>query len=206
MSISKAQAAALADGFLDSIGSNKDGLQPRETFSEMILIAGEFIEDCQQNLLSTNSNASGSLSASLIANEPEKVGTAMRIGIYMNFYGAFVNKGVKGTKSGSSTAGYSFKYDMPGRNMLDAIKEWLGRGKLNTRSVKKYSGYGAHEIKHKRLAALAEADASFAVARSIKQHGIKPTGFLDKAVATSISKVSDRLGTALSIDVINSIR
>lgn len=203
MSISKAQAQALADGFLDDIGSNKDGLQPRETFSEMILIAGEFIEDCQQNLLSSNSNASGELSASLIANEPEKVGNAMRIDVYMNFYGAFVNSGVKGTKSGSSTAGYSFKYDMPTKNMVKAIQQWIDRGKISTSSVKKYSGYGRHEIKNKSIAQL---DMAFAVARSIKQHGLKPTGFLDKAVAASVSKVADRLGVALSIDVLNSIR
>lgn len=203
MSISKAQAQALADGFLDDIGSNKDGLQLRETFSEMILIAGEFIEDCQQNLLSSNSNASGELSASLIANEPENIGTAMNIAIYMNFYGAFVNKGVKGTQSGSSTAGYSFKYDMPTKSMVKAIQEWIDRGKISTRSVKKYSGYGRHEIKNKTIAQL---DMAFAVARSIKQHGIKPTGFLDKAVASTVSKVADRLGAALSIDVLNSIR
>lgn len=203
MSISKAQAQALADGFLDDIGSNKDGLQPRETFSEMILIAGEFIEDCQQNLLSSNSNASGELSASLIANEPEKVGNAMRIDVYMNFYGAFVNSGVKGTKSGSSTAGYSFKYDMPTKSMVKAIQQWIDRGKISTSSVKKYSGYGRHEIKNKSIAQL---DMAFAVARSIKMKGLKPTGFLDKAVATSINKVADRLGSALSIDVLNSIR
>jgi hypothetical protein len=43
------------------------------------------------------------------------------------------------------------------------------------------------------------------MARSIKQHGIKPTGFLDKAIATTRNKISDRLGAALRIDIISSI-
>lgn len=205
MSISKAQAAALAEGFLDSVGSSKDGLQPRETLTEIVLLAGELIESAQLNLNQSNSNASGELSASLVAHEPKVEGRTFKIDVYMNFYGLFVNKGVKGTRSGKSNAGYSFKYDMPSKKMIAAIKEWIDRGKINTRTVKKEKGYGKHEIKHQKLANASEANMAFPIARSIKMLGIKPTGFLDKAVVTTKQKVGDRLGLALKIDVLNSI-
>lgn len=206
MSIGKAQAAAIADGFLDSIGSgNPDELQPRATFTELILIAGEFVESAQNNLNASNSNASGKLSASLIANEPALEGKTLRVDISMNFYGLFVNKGVKGTRSGSSKAGYSFKHELPSKNMVAAIKEWIDNGKAITRTVKKYKGYGRHEIKHRKLAVLSELDRAYATARSIKIHGIKATGFLDKATVTTRNKVASRLGAAFKIDLLDSL-
>lgn len=206
MSISKAQAEALAEGFLDSIGTDRDGIYPKQTYGEIIVLAGELIGDAQNNLNRTNSVSSGSLSESLIASDPRTVAKSMLVDIYMNFYGLFINKGVKGTKSGGSLAGYAFKYDMPGKSMLEAIAEWAKRGKLSTSSVKKYHSYGGHERKQKGLSKISEADAVFAVARSIKQKGIKATGFLDAAIRTTQAKVSDRLGLALKIDIIDSLK
>lgn len=205
MSITKAQALAEADGFLDSVGSSNDVLKPRESIAEIFLLAGELIEVAQENLIRGNNIAGGFLSESLLAGDPVVNGKNMRVDIYMNFYGRFINKGVKGTKSGSSKVGYSFKNDIVGKNMLAAIKAWLDRGKLSTSNVKKYTPHGNHERKMKGLGSLAEADASYAVARSIKQKGIKPTGFMDMAISTTQRKVQDRLGAALKIDITNSL-
>ena len=201
MSISKQQAEALAEGFLDNIGSSEE-LRPKETFTDIILLGAEFVEDAQDNLIKANRISSGALSESLQIGEPEVEGSFFKINIYMNFYGKFINAGVAGTISGTSTAGYSFKYDMPSKSMLKAISEWIKRAKISTRTVKQYRGYGKHEIRRRSIS---EYDNAFAVARSIKQHGIKPTGFLDKAVDSTITKVKDRLGLALKIDIINSI-
>jgi hypothetical protein len=203
MSIGHAQAQALADGFLDSFGSGKEGLQPRETFTEIILLAGELIESCQDNLNTTNTNASGKLSASLVANEPEVRGTAMKIDVMMNFYGNFVNKGVKGTKDGTSTAGYSFKYDLPSRKMVAAIKEWQSKAQASTKNTNAKKTISRNEIKN---TAISDLSKTYAIARSICQHGIKPTGFLDKAVDKTTTKVADRLGSALRIDVLNALQ
>lgn len=205
MGIGKAQAEAIADGFLDSLGANPDDFAPRKTFTEIILIAGELILSAQNNLNTSGSNASGKLSASLIAGEPTLEGKVFKVDVLMNFYGLFVNKGVKGTKSGSSTAGYSFKHDSPSKDMVKAIKEWIDNGHAITRTVKKYKSHGKHETKHRKLAKLSEADASYATARAIKQHGIKPTGFFDKAVATTQDKIAARLGAALKIDLQDSM-
>lgn len=203
MSISKSQAKALAEGFLDTIGSSKEGFAPRNTLTELFLLAGELIEDCQDNLNKSNRNASGKLSESLIADEPTQNGSTVRIDVLMNFYGAFVNKGVKGTRSGQSTAGYSFKTEGVSTNFSKALQDWVKRGKISTRSVKKYKGYGRHEKKSKSIA---QIDNIYALGRSIKMHGLKPTGFLDKAMKSTASKVSDRLGAALKIDVIDGLK
>ncbi len=196
MSINKAQAKALADGFLDNIGSGKDGLVPRETLSEIFLIAGEFIEEAQDNLNRTNSNASGNLSRSLAIVNP----TAKGLDIEMDFYGQFVNKGVKGTKSGSGL--YAFKGDIPGSKMIKSIEQWIKRGKRSSRNVNKKKTTSANEKKNKSIS---EIDNAFAVARSVMQKGIKATGFIDKAAATTAKKMSDRIGEAFSIDVKNSL-
>ncbi len=204
MSISKAQAAALAEGFLDDLGSSKDqDFLPRNTLTELFLLAGELIEDCQDNLIRANITNTGALSDSLVADEPTQTNGAVRIDVLMNFYGAFHNKGVKGTRSGSSRAGYSFRNEIVGRNMYKAIDEWIKRAGTTTRTVKKERGYGRHEVKRKQIS---QYDSTYAAARSIKMYGIKPTGFLDKAVAKTTNKISDRLGAALTIDVIDGLR
>lgn len=202
-SISKAQAAALAEGFLDTLGSDREGFAPRNTLTELFLLAGELIEECQDNLNRSNRNASGKLSESLVADEPTQNGSEVRIDVLMNFYGAFVNKGVKGTRSGQSTAGYSFKNEGVSRKFYRALQDWVKRGKVSTRSVKKYKGYGKHERKNKSIA---QYDQIYALGRSIKMHGLKPTGFLDKAIKSTADKVADRLGAALKVDIIDGLQ
>lgn len=198
-SINKAQADLLASGFLDDLGS-EETLQPRETFSEIILIAGEMVEDMQDNLNKSNTNASGNLSASIQLGEPEVSGKLFKVDVYMNYYGQFINKGVRGTKSGSGL--YAFKHDFPSKSMVDAIREWIKAGKLKVTNTNPKKTISKNE---KKNASIGKLDNAYAVARSIKQHGIKPTGFLDKAVDSTITKVKDRLGLALKIDIINSI-
>lgn len=202
-SISKAQAAALAEGFLDTLGSDREGFAPRNTLTELFLLAGELIEDCQDNLNRANITNTGALSESLVADEPTQNGPVVRIDVLMNFYGAFHNKGVKGTRAGRSTAGYSFKNEIVSNKMYNAIAAWIKRAGRTTRTVKKYKGYGRHETKRKSIA---QYDSAYATARSIKMYGLKPTGFLDKAIKSTADKVSDRLGAALKIDVIDGLK
>lgn len=203
MSIGKAQAAALADGFLDSIGLSKDEFRPKHSMTEVILLAGELIESAQENLVRSNRNASGKLSESLVADEPVLSGKSMRVDVLMNFYGAFANKGVKGLKAGRSTAGYRFRYPGVSEKFAKELADWIDRAKQGTRTVKKYKGYGKHEQKNKSISQL---DKAYAVGRVIKQSGLKPTGFLDKAVTSTANKVSARLGAALRIDVIDGLK
>ena len=204
MSIAKEQAKALAEGFLDSIGLDKDQFRPLNVYTELILLAGELIEDAQNNLNAADLVATGELSESLVADEPVKDGGTVRLDVYMNFYGQFHNKGVKGTRSGRSTAGYSFRNEVVSRKMYKAISDWIKRAGIDTRTIRKekYKPYGKHEKKRKKIS---QYDSAYAVARGIKMHGLKPTGFLDKAIAKTESKVADRLGSAIVIDVIDGL-
>jgi hypothetical protein len=201
MSISKQQAAALAEGFLDNIGSEND-LQFRETFTDIILMAAEFIEDAQNNLIKANNISSGALSESLQASEPAVNGNVFSIDVFMNFYGKFINSGVKGTRSGSSKAGYSFRNEIVSKKMFTAIYEWIKRAHISTQTVKQYAPHGRHET---RRITISEIDSAYGKARSIKMYGIPANGFLDNAVQTTAQKVKDRLGLALKIDIINSL-
>jgi hypothetical protein len=200
MSISAAQAAFLSEGLADSLGSDKDGFRPTNTLTELQIIAGSFIEACQKNLENSHNNASGALSESLTAGDPVVSSGKVRIDILMNDYGLFVNSGVKGTRSGSSTAGYSFKSDHPGSKFIKSIEDWIKIGKLSSSNVKQ--SYGGNERKSKSISQISSA---FAVARSIMQKGLKGNGFLDKAEQTTSATVEDRLGKALEIDIITAL-
>lgn len=198
MSISKAQAAALAEGFLDNLGSSKDELRPKELYTELFLLVGELIEAAQNNLNTANITDTGALSESLVVDEPVKNGGIISVDVLMNFYGQFHNKGVKGTRSGRSTAGYSFRNEIVSRKMYAAFEDWIKRAGIKTRTVTKYKPYGRHETKRKQIS---QYDSAYAVARSVKMHGLKPTGFLDKAVADTSAKIANRLGAALVVDI-----
>src|ERR1044072_9372387 len=191
MSISKAQAAALAEGFLDNLGSSKDELRPKELYTELFLLIGELIEAAQDNLNAANIIDTGGLSESLVADEPVKTGSIISVDMLMNFYGQFHNQGVKGTRSGRSAAGYSFKNEFVSRKMYAAFEDWIKRAGIKTRTIAKsnYRTYGRHESRRKQIS---QYDNTYAVARSVKMHGLKPTGFLDKAIASTSAKIEDR--------------
>lgn len=199
MSISKAQSEALAEGFLDSLGS-ADGFQPRETLSELFLLAGELVEDAQKNLNAGNHNASGKLTASLVVDSPAQNGNVVRADILMNYYGRFINKGVRGTVSGSGL--YAFKHDHPSRKLVEALRKSAGRADRSTSNTHAKKSTSMNEKKNVRIS---EASKAYAAGMSIVRYGIKATGFLDKAVITAQGKIRERLGAALKIDVIDSI-
>jgi hypothetical protein len=198
MSISKQQAAALAEGFLDNLGSSKDEFQPKHTYTELFLLVGELIDTAQKNLYKAGLVSTGEGAASIVADEPIQNGGIISVDVLMNFYLQFHNKGVKGTRSGRSTAGYAFKNESVSRNMYNEIDGWIKRAGLSTRTVKKYKGYGKHETKRKSIA---EIDKTYAMARSIKIKGLKPTGFMDSAIQSTSSKIEKRLGAALVLDI-----
>jgi hypothetical protein len=151
MGISKSQAAALSEGFLDSLGDSKDGLQPRETLSELFLIAGEFVEDMQANLNKSNTNASGSLSKSLVLDEPHDGGGTLRVDILMNNYGPFVNKGVAGTQSGKSLSGFKFKSKFPSESMVKTLEAGISRAKKSSTNVSRSKSIRVNEKKNANI-------------------------------------------------------
>ena len=198
VSINKAQAAALADGFVDSVSNDtKDGLRPRETLTGLFLLAGEFIEDTQKNL--GNSNASGELSKSLKLNEPVKSAGTVKVDVLMNFYGQYINKGVKGVKGG--TGEYSFKTLFPSRKMVEALEKSISRAKKSSRNTSSK----AKSKGDQKNRSISNTSKAWGAAVNIKKYGITATHFVDKAAITTSAKVSEKLGHAFKIDILNSL-
>lgn len=197
MSIGKTQADLLAESFLDDIGADKDGFQPKETLSAFFQLAGLLIIRAQQYLNNDRSNASGKLSESIQLEEPITGDGFIQQDVSMNFYGRFINEGVRGTKGGSGA--YKFKNDYISKKMLKAFKEYKNSSKSKTGTEKK--GIGKTEQKYLD----ASGGNAWLHARTVKRYGIKATHFMDKAVDDIDEIVEKNFEEALTIDVINSI-
>ena len=201
-SISQSQAEAVSSGLLSTQGANKVDFKPAKLLSQVLLIAGSIVKEAQVNLNKTNSNASGVLSDSLDISDPTQEGSVFKCEIKMQYYGQFVNKGVKGVKSGSSNAGYSFKNLGVSKAFITSLergKEKAGAKIRNTNTSKTISQ------NEKKNAKISEITSAWGAAINIKKLGIKPTGFMDKAVSTIGAKVDKQLGIALKIDIENSL-
>jgi hypothetical protein len=202
--IGKAQAKAIAEGFLDSVGSNRQfsDFEPDESLATLIELAAMIIVNAQKNLNEGGHIGSGQLSDSLKVNDPAFVSGRIRLDIQALYYYQFINKGVKGTSSGSSIGGYAFKYATPSKKMVLAIAEWIKRAhKVTTHLLKKHA---ISKTEHKN-ATLSDMDNAYMVARSIVQHGIKRSSFFDKAITIAQQFSREQLGHALAVDIINTI-
>ena len=116
MSISKAQAKAIADGFLNTLGEQpmKEGQMPVvETLLKQF--GGEFITTAQENLRANGSIASGAIND--IRMYFNKFGTTYSISLgypkseKASKYWDFVNKGVKGTKNIKADSKTPYKFN-----------------------------------------------------------------------------------------------
>lgn len=198
-SINRSQAEALADGFLNNVGDDK-GFRPKEVYTELILLAGELLISAQNNLNATNSNASGKLSASLEVQEPQQSGSILKTDVTMLTYGQYVNKGVKGVVSGQGK--FSFKNLGVSKKMIASLIQSKSKASNKISSTNTKKSISRNEKKNQSISDIASV---FGAAVNIKKFGIKPTGFIDKAIVTTEQKVQDRLGKALKVDIINSM-
>lgn len=196
-SIGQAQASLLGTDFLDNLGSE---FEAPETQDALILAAAYLVEQAQNELNKSGHVSSGGLSDSIVANDPTETNGNISIDIEANFYYQFLNKGVKGLKSGSGE--YAFKTKLPSKDMVKDIQKWMQRaGKASTRVDKKRS-VSYNEVKNKSVS---ELNSAFAVARSIKNKGIKATRFFDKAIELAERYMQEELGKSFTADIINAI-
>lgn len=201
MSITKSQAASLAENFYDDIGSNDKGeLRAKETLTVFFLICGELAESAQENLNSNNTNATGNLSKSITVEDPKDNGPIVSVDITMEEYGRYINDGVKGTKSGSGK--YAFKYSNPSRKQVARMLLGIRAARKASKNVNSKKTISGNE---KKNSTLAEFSHAWGAARKVKQEGIKATGFFNRAIKKAEASVSERLGAAFKIDILNSL-
>ena len=203
MSISKAQAIAIGEGFLNTIGEQKLKEGELPVAMELLKQFGlEFITTAQKNLKASGSIASGNISD--IRLQVTKFGTLYTLSLGYPIsepaskYYDYVNKGVKGTaniKADSKTP-YSFKTSKKSVN-VSAIEGWLKYNKLKSVSVKPYRKLGV-ETK----AIESKKSLAFIIARSIHRKGMKSTHYFDNAQKAVFGKeFAEIMSVALGKDI-----
>lgn len=200
-SISQAQADALADDF-DFGGTSKDEFRPAKTLGALYRIGSKLAERAADNLIKTDSVASGKGAESIKVMKPEKTGNSFSVDITMLYYLQFIDRGVKGVKGGSGD--FSFKYINPSKKMVEAIKKYVKSERRKARTNVGGAAITKREKKRKSITGETKSIA-YAIARSIKIKGIKKTKFMQDAIRDTKKEVKEELGQALKVDVINSI-
>jgi hypothetical protein len=203
MSISQAQAKAIADGFLSTLGQQRT-VTPDMPVIEAILLkyGAEFQQEAIDNLNANKSIASGNIED--IRFQVTKFGTTytLSMGYPKNEpaskYWDFVNQGVKGTKNikADNKTPYAFKSSKKSIP-VSVVEGWLKYNKLKTVAVKKYSKLGV-ELK----AIDSKKSLAASIAKSIHRKGLRSTRYFDKArdsvFGTAFEKV---MSAALGFDV-----
>jgi hypothetical protein len=182
MSISQAQAKAIADGFLSTLGQQKSDKPDMPVIEAMLLKYGaEFQQEAIDNLNANKSIASGKIDD--IAFEVTKFGTTytLSMGYPKNEpaskYWDFVNQGVRGTKNIKADGKTPYAFKSSKKSIpVSVVEGWLKYNKLKTVSVKKYSKLGV-ELK----AIDSKKSLAAAIGRSIHTKGLRSTRYFDKA-------------------------
>ena len=182
MSISQAQAKAIADGFLASLGEAKGKDSDLPVIEAMLVKYGsEFQKQAIENLNKNKSIASGDISD--IRVEFTQFGTLYTLSMGYpksepaSKYWDYVNQGVKGTKNekADSKTPYTFKSSKKSIP-VSVVEGWLKYNKLKTVAVKKYNKLGV-ELK----AIEGKKSLAYAIARSIHTKGLRSTRYFDNA-------------------------
>lgn len=157
----------------------------------IIAKATAFVKKVQENLKKLNKIDTGTLEKDV--SQGELINNAGVYEIEIGYpkgskaaeYYDYVNKGVKGFKSGRPRSPYSFKSAFPKINgpMVAAIQKWVKRNALAQR--RETQKYNLSRLQKKRKA-ISELNTgrttAYLIARKIKQKGLPKTGFFDDAI------------------------
>lgn len=203
------------DAIIASQAENKEDYQKlgQLPFVERTIIrfASIFIKRVQDNLKKANKVDTGTLSTDITEGELIKQGSnySLDIGYPVGSDGAryydFVNKGVKGFKSGTPNSPYSFKSAYPSMNgpMVTAIQKWVKRNALSQRREDQRFNLSGLQRKRKSVAQLNTGrTTAYLIARKIKQRGLPKTGFFDNAIDQVFNQAFyDKMSKAVGADV-----
>jgi hypothetical protein len=189
MSITKTQAIAIGEGFLNTIGEQPMKANDMPVVENLLEKFGaEFILQAQKNLKANNSIASGAIND--IRVQVTKFGTiyTLSLGYPKNEpaskYWDFINQGVKGTKNIKADAKTPYKFNSAKKSIpISSVEKWLGYNKLKAVSVKPYRKLG---VEGKAIDA--KKSLAYVIARSIHRKGIKSTRYFDNAEKATFGK------------------
>ena len=174
--------------------------------------AAKFILQAQKNLIKDDKVDTGTLSTDLAEGSLIKQGSSYSIdvGYPESSAGAkyydFVNKGVKGFKSGTPNSPYRFRSAYPSMNgpMVTAIQKWVKRNARSQRNEDQKYNLSSLQTKRKSVAQLNTGrTTAYLIARKIKQQGLKRTGFFDDAITEVFNQdFYDKMAKAVGADVV----
>jgi len=204
------------DAIIASQAANKEDYQKlgQLPFVERTIIryAAKFIKRVQNNLKKANKVDTGTLSTDIAQGDLIKEGSSysLDIGYPQSSDGAkyydFVNKGVKGFKSGQPNSPYSFKSAYPSINgpMVTAIQKWVKRNALASRNETQKYKLSKLQKKRKSIAQLNTGrTTAYLIARKIKQRGLPKTGFFDNAIDEVFNQqFYDKMAKAVGADLV----
>lgn len=201
-SISQLQNEALS--FLETKGQGREGFDDVTKLPAitqlLVLSAANFIIKVQENLKNSGKIDTGLLSSSIESGDVIESGGKVEISVGYPAnskaakYYDFVNKGVKGLRSGEpSDSPYSFRKETAGGAMVEALARWYRRNGASNRNETQKKNLSSVQRKRKKLSKMINADQkvkslAYATAISIKRKGLKKTGFFDNAVKTSFGQ------------------
>jgi len=204
------------DAIIASEAANKEDYQKlgKLPFVERTIIsyAAKFIKQVQNNLKKANKVDTGTLSTDIAQGDLIKQGSSysLDIGYPASSAGAkyydFVNKGVKGFKSGQPNSPYSFKSAYPSMNgpMVTAIQKWVKRNALSQRNETQKYKLSKLQKKRKSVSQLNTGrTTAYLIARKIKQRGLPKTGFFDNAIDQVFNQqFYDKMAKAVGADLV----
>lgn len=161
--------------------------------TEMLIIeyAINFIKKVQENLKSLDKIDTGGLERGIAKGELlNNAGTySIEIGYPADSkqagYYDFVNKGVKGFKTGTPNSPYKFRNATPSSSgpMVLALQKWMKRQGILSRKETKSTTISSLQRKRKSISELdSSRQGAWLMARKIKSRGLPKTGFFDNAI------------------------
>ena len=141
------------------------------------------ISQAKSNLTRMHKKSSSKLYNS-IKGDVKEMPNSIRLGFDMEEYGFFQDKGVSGTKRKYDTP-FSYKSKQP---PIAPIENWIRNKGIKPRDSK------GRFISNRGLA--------FAISRSIKEKGIKPSLFFTKPFEKAFSNLPDQLIEAFGLDAV----
>ena len=203
------------DAAIASQANSREDYQSTDTlpFVEQTILnyAAKFILQVQDNLRKANKVDTGTLSTDIAQGDIIKQGASysLDIGYPVGSDGAryydFVNKGVKGFKSGTPNSPYRFRSAYPSINgpMVTAIQKWVKRNALSSRREDQRFNLSGLQKKRNSVSQLNTGrTTAYLIARKIKQRGLPKTGFFDDAIDEVFNQqFYDKMGQAIGADV-----
>jgi hypothetical protein len=204
MSITKAQAKAVADNFTSLYGEQRTINDELPVIEAMLFkYGGEFKQQAIDNLNANNSIASGNIENNLTF-EVTKFGTTYTLSMGYpdntpaSKYWDYVNQGVKGTKKSKADGKTPYFFKVGKKAIpISVVEGFLKYNKKKATQVKKYTKLGV-ELK----ATNGTKGLKYAIARKIHNEGLRSTRFFDKARDIVFGKdFQNVMNAALGFDV-----